>query len=309
MLRLQAVIVFLLLFAAAWAQVADTTATADSGIRVSAFVEPRNIPQNRTAQLTIRLEWTGDLDRYEVTRFDNPLVQNLDIISTASANKVSSVDGQLMAQQDYQYTLKPEALGMGYVDGIIIRYNDAATGKEYRLYTNRLEVEIIDPLPEPGRYTYLYMIGAIIIVAIPILYIFIRRHRQKVNQARLEEERLAAIVPLEQQYLNAMKEQINLSEADLQINETFAALSRLLRQYIAVRWQVPGMELTTSELVETLKSKELDDRSLSDIEASLHAADVAKFSGGGDRATLDRVYTLVESLLQRQAGNKAETVM
>ncbi len=290
-----------------WVQTTEMAGVPEEGIRVSAFVEPRKIPQNRTALLTIRLQWAGDLDRYEVTRFDNPLVQNLEIISTASANKVSAVNGQLYAQQDYQYTLKPEALGMGYIDGIIIRYHDVATGKEYRLSTNRLEVKVIDPLPEPGDYTWLYIVLGLILVAVPVAWWLIRRQRRRAEQARLEQERLAAMVPLEQEYLNAIKEQVNLRDPDLKISDTFAVLSRLLRQYITAKWQVSGMELTTSELVAALKSKELDDRTLTDIETSLQTADVAKFSPVGDRAMLERVYTLMESLWQEQLGKNRGT--
>lgn len=308
MLRLRDITVLLLtIISVVAAQIPDAPADDESGIRISAFVEPREIPQNRTALLTIRLQWAGDLDRYEVTRFDNPLVQNLDVIGTSSANKVSSVAGQLMAQQDYQYTLKPEALGMAYVDGIIIRYSDAATGKEYRLYSNRLEVKVVDPLPEPGAYTRFYILAAVVAVAAAAAYYFIRRRRQKREQARLQQQRLAAIVPLERRYLDALKEQVPLQQADLPVGDSFALLSRWLRRYISEKWQVPGMEQTTSELIETLKSGDLDERSVTDIETALHAADVAKFSAAGDRQTLERVYTLVESLLQRQSEKKFET--
>ena len=72
----------------------------DEGIRVSASAQPNEVPLNRTAVVTIRLEWAGDLDRYEITRFDNPLVENLNIIETASANQVQVVGGMQVARQE-----------------------------------------------------------------------------------------------------------------------------------------------------------------------------------------------------------------
>jgi len=272
--------------------------TTDGGIRVSAFIEPREIPQNRTAQLTIRLEWSGDLDRYEITRFDNPLLQNLEIIGTASANKVTAAAGGQVAQQDYQYTLQPEALGMGYVDGVIIRYTDAETKKEYRLYTNRLEVKVIEGVAEPGSYRWIFYVAAGLALLAFVTYWILRRRQLRREQLRLEQERLASVVSPEEEYKKLLREQVRLSDADLSISDGLGTISRLLRQYLAARWQVPAMELVTAELVQILKSRDLPARIVSEAETILSISDAARFSGGGDRATLEQLYTRFESILE-----------
>jgi len=281
-----------------WRAIPSLAQTTDGGIRVSAFIEPREIPQNRTAQLTIRLEWSGDLDRYEITRFDNPLVQNLEIIGTASANKVTALAGGQLAQQDYQYTLKPEGLGMGYADGIIIRYADAETKKEYRLYTNRLEVKVIEPVAEPGSYRWIFYLAVLLAALAVLVYWILSRRQLRREQLRLERERLAAVVSPEEQYKKLLREQIPLANADLSITDGLGALSRLLRQYLVARWQVPAMELVTPELVQILKSRALPARMVGDVEMILSTSDAARFSGGGDRATLEQLYTCFESILE-----------
>jgi hypothetical protein len=135
-------VLLLFIWSLVWSQVGNTGAEiGPDGIRITAEVAPHNVPLNRTARLTVRLEWAGDLDRYEIKRFDNPLMENFSILSTSGANRVQVVGGQPVAIQEYYFMLKPDVLGMAYVDGMVVRYTDIATGKEYRLFANRLEAK------------------------------------------------------------------------------------------------------------------------------------------------------------------------
>jgi hypothetical protein len=128
------------------AQAPDSVDSA-GGIQLTAFLDHVEVALNREAVLTLRLEWVGDLDRYEVYTPENPFVQNLTIIGNASANRVSQHDGKTHSLQEYTFRLKPTSLGMGYVEGMIIKYRDLLLDRDFRLTTNRLEIKITDPLP------------------------------------------------------------------------------------------------------------------------------------------------------------------
>lgn len=270
----------------------------EEGIRVSASAAPTEVPQNRTAVVTIRLEWAGDLDRYEITRFENPLVENLSIIGTASSNQVQVVGGLKIARQEYQYTVRPDGLGMAYVDGIVIRYADRETGKEYRLNSSRLELKVVDPLPEPVSRLWLVILAALLFIAL-IVWSLLRRIRARRAEAeRLARERLASQVTLEQKYGERLRAEVELRAPDLDVNAAFGRLAGVLRRYLAEKYSLPLISATTSEVRGLMTEAGADERVIENALAVLKSADVAKFSGAAQiRSELERAYTILEGML------------
>ncbi|HOZ22730.1 MAG TPA: hypothetical protein PLO28_13145 [bacterium] len=270
----------------------------DEGIRVSASAQPNEVPLNRTAVVTIRLEWAGDLDRYEITRFDNPLVENLNIIETASANQVQVVGGMQVARQEYQYTVKPDGLGMAYVDGIIIRYADRETGKEYRLASSRLELKVIDPLPEPASYLWLVILLSMLLSSLIAVFLVRRIRARRAEAERLARIQAASEVSLEQKYGERLREEVDLRQPDLDVNAAFGRLAGVLRRYLAAKYSLPLISATTSEVRGLMAEAGADERVIADTLAVLESADIAKFSGAAQmRSELERAYTILERLL------------
>lgn len=273
---------------------------AEGEIRLSALVDQTEVPLNRTVSFTIQLKWTGALDKYEIHQFDTPLLENFEIVENSSANRVANANGKTQAIQEYEYTLKPKSLGMGYVEGLIITYTDMSNDKEYRLTTNRIEIKVTDPLPEPGSKSWvLWVIALVILLVLAVIFI---RHtvRKKAEKKRRAEQEAAASAPLEEKYLEKLKNTVNLSAPDLDIREGFADLSRLLRLFLSEKFHVSGLEATTEDVIRELQSKDLDDRFVKDTAESLKKADMIKFSGeAGDKSELERMYTLIESSLQK----------
>ncbi len=277
-----------------------TALPTEGEIRLSASVNKTQVPLNRTVSFTIRLKWTGDLDKYEIHQFDNPLLENLEIVENSSANRVANVNGESQAIQEYEYTLKPKSLGMGYVEGLILTYTDMANDKEYRLTTNRIEIKVTDPLPEPGSKNWILWVTLIIVFVIVVI-IFVRQAaKRKAEKQRQADIEAAASVPLEEKYLEKLKNTVDLNASDLDVGESFARLSRLLRLFLAEKFHVAGLEATTEDVIKELSSKELDERFVNDTAESLKKADMIKFSGGaGEKSELERMYTLIEASLQK----------
>lgn len=272
--------------------------SGEEGIRVSAVAEPQQVPLNRNAVVTIRVEWAGDQDRYEIVKIDNPLVENLSIMGTANANRVQVIGGVQVARQETQLTVKPDGLGMAYVDGIVIRYTDKLTGKEYRLVTSRLELEVIDPLPEPGSYLWLIILLAALLAAAATLYLVRRIKRRRAEAARLALEQQAQQVSLEEKYAERLKAEIDLRQPDLDTGAAFARLSGLLRRYLAERYSLPLISATTSEVRGLMQEAEAEEGVIISTLTLLEQADVAKFSGAAPmRGELERAYTILESML------------
>jgi hypothetical protein len=282
-------------------------AGAESGIRLSAFVEKISVPLNRTVLFTIRMEWFGDLDKYEVHQLDNPLAQNLDIIGTGSSNRVANTEGRNTSILDYEYTLKPQSLGMAYVEGVIITYTDRETDKEYRLVTNRIEVKVIDPLPEPGSNAWIIWLACVVII-MGIATVVIRTvRRKKIEQEERAKNEAIAAVPAEEAFLKQIREQINLQDPDINLAGSFANLSRILRRFLAEKLEAPGLEATTEEVILSLRKKSLDERFILETCEILTKADQAKFSGGAiEKSELERALTLFEANLQRSLRGELE---
>ena len=276
--------------------------TVDStGITLSAMVDKNTVPLNRTVTLTLRLQWQGSLDRYQVHRFDNPIVQNLEIVASSSSNRVIQDGDQTIAIQDYRYTLKPTHLGMAYVEDVIIKYTDNSDERSYTLRSSRIPVKIVDPVAEPGSKSWILYLFIGIVVVSAAVFVIISRQKMIADKARTEAAQAAAPDPLEHTLLQEMKAHIDLDDAHTDVGAAMSHLSRIARTFIAEKYQGPAFESTTTELINWMHAKNLDDRMINDIELVLKQADLIKFSGHtGNRQIMDQSYGLLESLLQRQ---------
>ncbi|MBN1466024.1 hypothetical protein JXA02_09695 [candidate division KSB1 bacterium] len=296
-LRSVTALLFLCFSHAGLAQSIDSLAM--SSISLSAFVEQNEVPQNRLVNFVLRLHWNGDLDRYEVHPFENPIVQNLQIQGSGSTNRVAEENGVRQAIREYTFTLKPEAIGMGYVESFIIKYTDLSSQVEHRLTTNRIPIKVIDPVPDP--ISRAWFIAPLIIVALAgaAFYFIQTLRKRKAERLKRAQEVAAMAVPIEENYLQQLKE-IDLNEPTLDGGRAFAALSRSLRRFLHERFEAPGLEATTTQVTDYLHEHNFDDRIVNEIVEILTSADIIKFSGKTvDRPLLERAYTIVESILQK----------
>lgn len=275
----------------------DTTLTTPSSIKVSASIAAKEIPLNRPLIFTIQVEWVGDLNRYEISEIEDPIVRNFTIKSNASASRTELVGGQLKAIRTFEFELIPTELGMGYIEGIIIKYIDKASGEGDHLITNRLEVKVIDPIPEPGSKVWLikWVLLAIVIVAAAIGFFLCQKKKAEEKQRKAEAE---AYLPIEQKFLEELKGSITLTSPDLNTKKAFSDVSLILRKYLAAKHEFGATYAITDEIISVLKQKDVSESLINNIHEVLSKCDMMKFSGGeGDRSDLERVYTLVEDIL------------
>lgn len=278
----------------------STGITNSSQIKLSAFVNKTESPLNRPVLLTIRLEWKGDLDRFDVHPFENPITQNMEIDGNATSNNVAAVNGIATSVQDYEFTLKPTNLGMAYVEGVIVRYTDILTDKEYRLTTNRIEVKILDPLPEPGSKSWVLWLAVFLFIVAGTLFLFIRLKKQGEQRKQQQELEAFAAIPIEEKFLSDLKALVDFNGPNINVSIAVADVSRLLRHFVNEKFAVSGLEVTTEQVLQELLEKDLDERFINNVKEVLTKADIIKFTGGSsDKTELERLYTLVEANLQQ----------
>ena len=277
----------------------------ESGIKVSASVDKKEIPLNRNVTLTIQVSWSGGLDRYEIDEFENPVVRNLEIVGTSSSNRVTGGD-KPMAVKEYQLILRPVELGMGYIESAIITYHDRVLEQNQRLVTNRLDVKVIDSLPEPGEMGSGWIVFVVVFVLLgagAIAFILLQKKRRE-RQATEEAE---VLLPMEELYLQELKETVDLSATELDVGQGFSTLSRFYRKFLSEKFVIRALEATTEDVVNSLSEAVADERFINNTKEILNACDVAKFSGeAGSKSELERVYTLIESNLERSLRGELE---
>ena len=76
-------------------------------------------------------------------------------------------------------------------------------------------------------------------------------------------------------------------------------VSRIFRRYLGAKYNFSAINALLDEIVAVLNQNEKSERLIEITQEVLNTCDVVKFSGGdGQKADLERVFTLVESVLQ-----------
>ncbi|MDZ7330489.1 MAG: BatD family protein [candidate division KSB1 bacterium] len=303
-LRFAVFVIGLLLIGLSWDGRAQNTSSVvpAPSIRISAELDKKEVPLNRQVVCLVTVEWAGDVKRYQISEIQNPSVSNFEIVKTAAGDRRWTENGQVKAARTFEFVLQPKSLGMGYIENLVVSYVDSETGEAELLVAPRLNAKIIDPIPEPGsRGSWVrWLLIALVVVLIAIGLIVWQKKKQQ--QARKAAE-AAKIIPLEEQFLQELRESVNLSSPELKLNDAFWSLSKIARRYLSQKYQLPALESTTENIIAELNRMSLDATLVNNIQEILTVSDLAKFAGNvTERSELDRTYTLLEAILERNLG-------
>ncbi len=276
-------------------------------VKLSASVAATQVPLNRTATYTVQLKWSGNLALIEFDQPETPRLTNFKLAGSSSSNWVGVESGQNTSIKTFEYTLRPEALGMGYVEGLRLSYLDKATNEKHTLYADRLGIEVIDPLPEPGEVPVglLASVWLGIVAAVAMIALVWRARNQK-KEAAL---RAAALVvkPFEQEMLEQLQASVDLNSLDTKAG--FSEISKILRQYLKRRFEIPAAGITTAEVVAAYRGLDTSVDQAMKLEEILQTSDVIKFSGeSGEPAKLARCFALAESFLRTNLNTPSSTI-
>jgi len=243
-------------------------------VSLSASLDRDAVPLNRTALLSIRISWEGDLDRIGIGQLTDPVLENLTAVEAASSNRVVAETGTRRAVKEVSYTLKPKSLGMAYIEPLTLSYEDRSTGKVDNLKTPRLSLEVVEALPEPDSRIFRVAAGAAAIVVLAAAAIISLGFFRKRKAAETPVEPAPLV---EETYLQYLKTQVELGTGAT--GERFETSSRLLRRYLAAKYGLAAMEITTRELVEALPGVGLEAETAQRCAELLSTSDRVKFSG------------------------------
>jgi len=273
-------------------------------VSISATAASGETPLNRLALYTIKLKWQGRLSDIEFDPPESPQLSNFQIAGSSSSNWVGVENGEPTSIKTFEYSLRPEGLGMGYIEGMRLSYLDKRAGERHSLYTSRTGIKIVDPLPEPDEAPLglALTIGLLICAALVVVVLQLEARAKKKEAARR-----AAIAekPLEQEFLEELKATVDINTTDFK--DAFASLSKLLRRYLNRRYAIPAQGFSTQDAIDAFRKATASDERAAQIEEVLQTCDLFKFSGEtGEPARLARAYALTENFLQINRATPVE---
>ncbi len=298
---------FLCLFSFSFAQSNDTVNTADTTqyslqeiqkIQLRTYVESSKVPQNRPVIFHVELSWPGDLSRYRIEPVSQPILTNLILEGSGSENRLEPLEnGKFKAIKSLTYRFKPLEMGMAYIDGVTVKYVDSVTGKEDRLTSQRVMVEIVEPLPDQGQggvksFVFLFLIIAFLVILGYFLFMYFKK-KKEARQA------IEPVVPLSEIYLNRLAQEVDPRGTNL--DEMVTRLSKIFREYLDQEYGIRSRESSTSEIIEQLQKIEMDESSRMNLEMVFKKLDLIKFAGKNiDPADFTNIYGTIETFLLKQ---------
>jgi hypothetical protein len=274
---------------------------SDNDIILRTYIEQEQVPLNRNVIYHVELQWQGPLTRYKISDIGEPIATNLVSNGNGSSNKIGTdAEGSTVSTKIITYYFKPVEIGMAYIDGVTIKYEDLINNRQESLLSGRIGVKIIEPLPEPGEgigfSKVLYLLLILVVIGASI-YFFLQYKKRK--EEALARSLLDTKEILEDKYLRLLKGTIHYKVES--IKESVGDLSRLLSSYFFERYQINLTGLSGDKLAEQLKDKNLNEETVGRIIDFYERTERVKFAGEGiDESEFHRLYDTVELVLEHQ---------
>lgn len=268
---------------------------AETEVKISARLDSDEVPFNREARLVVQARWIGPANAIKIFPIDAPTTTNLKLLSTSTANAVSSENGLVFSKREYEFSFSGETLGMAYIDEVILRYHDADL-QEHVLRTARLPLRIIDPVAENSDGLTLFILAGLFILLFAVAWTiyFLWKKKSTVEQ----ESEMAPVKSADEEAVEDLKKNINLQSTE--IGAQYSEIARIMRHFLRRRFALGASIGTTDELIENLTGKKVAMEELATLRELMQACDLAKFSGGSSDANqLARIYNIALQFIEK----------
>jgi len=262
-------------FVVSFAQTANND-SLPSEIKLRAYLQKDQIPLNEEVVFNVELSWLGDVGRYRVLEISDPVLTNLKLRGSGSANRFfTDENNQPHAVKTITFYFTPLEIGMAYIDGITIKYLDNKTNQTGRLISQRIGVKITEPVAHgdgkisSGKLILFFFIAVFLIF---LIYSLKRYFEQKKQQEILAEPQKT----VEEETLEELRNQMRSSQ--LMPEQKFNQLLELLKGYFKKRFELP----TTSAFFEirlVLEKTGVSAEVINKLEQLFERAELVKFAG------------------------------
>jgi len=282
-----------------YSQLPDSLFTpSNHQIQLRSYVEESRVPLNRLVILHLEISWPGKLNRFQIEPVSQPILTNLLLEGSGSENRLlTQPDGSLKAIKAITYQLRPLEMGMAYIDGVIIKYIDRELGDEENLSSQRVMVEITEPLPEnQGKKLKAFIYIILFIIFFSILTYFILVY---IRKKRLASKSLTPVISPAESYLNRLMHEVDPRGTNL--DQMVQRLSKLFKEYLEQDFGISARELNTKEIQQALQQLPIEESDKSNLSVVFEKLDIIKFS----RKSIDpndfiHIYGAIENFLLKR---------
>jgi hypothetical protein len=294
------VVICCLLFAPLSAIDADES----SSIQLRTFLEQDEVPLNREIVYHVELSWTGELNRYHIFEIGEPAVTNLKLRGSGSSNIFFTDSlGNPRSVKRITYYFIPLSMGMAYVDGVTIQYEDKLLNQKELLSAQRLGAKIVDPLPEDDNgmdlATWIGLLFILLFVFVLVYYLIRYVQQRRMNAAITAEQSLT----LEERYEQMLKNSIDLGSDRRQ--QSLNTLAKLFNSYCTEKFKLeesPSMEVMMSRL----ENEKVAAETLEKLRDLYRRNELSKFAGEDISVNdVHLYYDTVEVLINHFKSNTA----
>lgn len=292
-----------ILFLCAGILPATPTMPAQSSYEVtlSARLDKEQVPLNHEATLTLELRWLGAANAIAIAPVEPPKLSNLHFIETSSSNRVTTEAGHVVSIRRYQFQLRGDSRGMGYIEAMRVRYGDSS-GESHTLETPRLQLQVIDPVAAPPANSSgpITLASVAVLLGVAALILFSNERKK-----RAQAQAAAPHISLEQRIRQTLAADFAATNAD--VAAQYSHLAALLRTYLSEKFELPATSATSEALLNELAARGAKLELRTTVQEILQACDLVKFSGGAaDPAQLERLRRQFEGVLAAGSGRSGK---
>ncbi|MGD9898581.1 MAG: hypothetical protein AB7T22_05585 [Calditrichaceae bacterium] len=277
---------------------ASESDSLQSFVELRTFMDQEQVALNREVVYVVDMSWSGELSRYKIIDAGDPAAANLKLRGSGSSNRFFTDDkGNPHSVKRITYYFTPVELGMAYVDGVTIRYEDTLTGQQETLSARRLEAKIINPIPDKNNGPILEMVIVwmfILAFSFAVVFYVLKYFRKRKLNQRIPE---AEPVSIEQKYLQILKETI--SSSGKPPTESLNLLTKIFNSYVSEKYKLTG-GFSSEFINEKFKSENLNPEIINKLKQLYDRAELTKFAGEDISANeFHLFYDTVEMALSR----------
>lgn len=276
-------------------------------IELSTYVEKSRVPLNQPVIFHVHVSWIGELSDYKIDLVSQPILTNLLLEGSGAENRLEPLpNGKQRAIKSITYRFKPLEMGMAYIDGIVVKYTDAATGKADELKTQRIMIEVTEPVAESGGVHGKAIIYGVLLVLFfgVLLYAVVLYFRKK----KQHQDATVPVVSIPEKFLTRLAQEVDPRGTNLA--EMTQRLSRIFREYLDQDFGIPAREMSTSELLTELEKLGLEAADYAKLKDVLQRLDMIKFAGKNvDPAEFTGIYGAIENFLLKRKTHTGNTMV
>jgi hypothetical protein len=299
-MKFSLVILFsLVLVFSAFSSVDSQVDSLETKIKLETWVDRPELPFNEELTLSVSASWDGEQGRFRITPIAPPECENFEILGSSSVNETKMVEGEAKSTKTFEFILKPTQTGTGRIGSVLFSYVDNVTEDSSSLSTQPISVKINPPIEEKHPDYKIFLIIAIVLIFIYVIYSAKRKTKRiKIPEQTKEKVKIPekTLEEMTLETLDGLSQLISEGKGD----EFSSKVYRLMTSYLEEKYHIFTTGKTTNDIIDSLSPLSLPEEQIILIRDTLSACDLVKFAReGAEKERCDQIFDEVKKFLEQ----------